>query len=397
MTDRFAWKLQQPENGPVPEAYREKNAAAVNAFHRKLPGYAPTPLRRLNGLAAELGVRNVYVKDESFRFGLNAFKVLGASYAVARQIAEAGGREFDALTFAEMREAAAAMPELTLITATDGNHGRGVAWVANRLGRPAVVYMPKGTAAERLENILALGADATITDLRYDDAVRLAADRAAEKGWLLVQDTAWEGYTGIPGRIMEGYTTMGLEISRELAAENGPAPTHIFLQAGVGSMAAALAAYFRAVYGPRPVITVVEPNRADCFYRSALAGRPVAVTEEMNTIMAGLACGVPSPLAWEILRAAANCFVSMPDACAARGMRVLGAPIGEDARIISGESGASGLGCACELLLNASLRGLKDELGLTEGSNVLCISTEGATDRANYRRIVRDGAYPNES
>ncbi len=188
-------------------------AQAALAFHRTLPGYAPTPLRDLRGLAKALGVGGFLVKDESRRFGLNAFKALGGSYAVGALAKDA--------------------PQ-TFVTATDGNHGRGVAWAARVLGQRAVVYMPRGSARERLENIRAQGAEASVIDSPYDDVVRYARRQADANGWVLVQDTAWPGYTEIPTRIMQGYTTMGLEI---LDALGGRRPTHVFLQAGVGAMA----------------------------------------------------------------------------------------------------------------------------------------------------------------
>ena len=289
----------------------------------------------------------------------------------------------------------AKLGELTFVTATDGNHGRGVAWTANRLGQKCVVYMPKGTARERLENIRKLGADASIMDFGYDDCVRLARDNAAKNGWILVQDTAWDGYEEIPLHIMEGYLTMGLESVHQL---NWNLPTHVFLQAGVGSMAGALAAFFSNYCGKhqRPVIVIVEPNKADCFYRTAYAndGRLHAVTGPMDSIMAGLCCGEPCTIAWNILHDYADDFISMPDYVAAKGMRILGNPLSGDPRVISGESGASTTGLVAEILQNESLDWLRSQLRLDASSRILCISTEGDTDKANYRRIVWDGLHP---
>ena len=249
--------------GSAAERYGPETARRVRAFHAGFPAYRPTPLVRLDALARELGAAGIWVKDESFRFGLNAFKVLGGSWALGRVIAERLGcaledLPYERLVSAETRER---LGELTFVTATDGNHGRGVAWAAQRLGQRCVVYMPRGSARERLENIRVLGAEATITEYCYDDAVRLAARHAAERGWVLVQDTAWPGYETVPGWIMEGYTTMGLEIAEQLG---GIRPTHLFLQAGVGSMAGAMAAFFTALYGAqRPRIVIVEPLPAD--------------------------------------------------------------------------------------------------------------------------------------
>ena len=375
------------ENPFTPEAAKQ-----IRAYHESFPEYSPTPLVSLSHLARHLGAQAIWIKDESKRFSLNAFKVLGGSHAIGRCIAQKLGMDFgdlscEFLTSDATREKLAGT---TFITATDGNHGRGVAWTANRLGLSSVVYMPKGTVAERLENIRKLGATADITDCNYDDTVRICARLAEENGWTLVQDTSWPGYEQIPLWIMQGYTTIGLEIAEQLGEET---PTHIFLQAGVGAMAGAMAAFF-AVLWPKhpPVITVVEPHNANCFYRTASAndGRLHAVTGDLNTIMAGLACGECCPPAWEMLKCTAENYISMPDWVAADGMRMLGNPLPGDERIISGESGASAAGLAFAALKDEDLRA---GLGLDEHSRILCISTEGDTDRENYRRIVWEGLH----
>ncbi|MBQ8088286.1 MAG: diaminopropionate ammonia-lyase [Clostridia bacterium] len=349
-------------------------AQAARAFHRTLPGYAPTPLYSLNALAKAMGVARFWVKDESARFGLNAFKALGGSYAM------------HALLGNEAR---------TFVTATDGNHGRGVAWAARVLGQRAVVYMPRGSAPERLQNILAQGAEASILDMPYDDAVRYARRQAEAHGWTLLQDTAWAGYTEIPRRIMQGYTTMGLEI---LEALNTLRPTHVFLQAGVGSMAGAMAAFFANLYGKnRPTVIVVEPFTADCIYRTAQVNDGALHAcegDQMRTIMAGLCCGEPCSIAWEMLRDHADFALRMADEVAATGMRVLGNPLPGDERIISGESGASAAGAAFEIATHPACAQERSRLRLDENSSVLVISTEGDTDRENYRDIVWRGKYP---
>ena len=362
------------------------------AFHRTVPGYCETPLRRLPALASRLGVAGIFVKDESLRFGLNAFKGLGGSYCLASEVARRRGIALEHLSFGEVARASGGAEPVTFVTATDGNHGRGVAWAARILGQRSVVYMPRGSAAERLENIRAQGADASVLDMPYDDVVRFAAEQARDNGWVLVQDTAWEGYEEIPLRIMQGYLTMA---SEALGQMGGEFPTHVFLQAGVGSMAAAVAAFFRAAApaGRQPVITVVEPDGANCFWRSAAAGRRTAFEGEMRTIMAGLCCGVPSTTAWEMLDAQADFALTMADRVAADGMRILANPLGADPRIVSGESGASGFGAAAELLRNPACRGARERLRIGSGARILVFSTEGATDRENYRRIVWDGAW----
>ena len=208
-----------------------ENAKKVRAFHKSFPEYSVTPLANLSGFAREVGLASIHVKDESYRFHLNAFKVLGGSYAIGSYIAGRLGMDISELPYERMvsQEIRDRLGEITFVTATDGNHGRGVAWTANRLRQKSVVYMPKGSALERLNNIRALGSDASITDLNYDDAVRLANEGARKYGWVMVQDTAWEGYEDIPGWIMEGYTTMAYEAVEQLQGEK---PTHVFLQAG---------------------------------------------------------------------------------------------------------------------------------------------------------------------
>ena len=379
------------------ENYTVKKAEEVRNFHRSFPMYKPTPLAKLPETARMLGIGELYVKDESHRFGLNAFKVLGGSYAIGNILADRLGKPlsetgYAVLTAPETRET---LGDITFITATDGNHGRGVAWTVTTLGQKSIVHMPRGSAEERLHNIRAAGAEADIIDGNYDDAVRLSRKEAEENGWVVVQDTSWEGYEQIPAWIMQGYCTMGLEAYEQLPQK----PTHIFLQAGVGSMAGAIAALFTSIYGEdRPKVIVVEPNNADCFYRTARAndGTCHIVTGDMQTIMAGLACGEPCHLAWEILKDCADHFIAFPDWAAAKGMRILGNPMGSDDRVISGESGASAFGCMAAILTEPELAEIREELGLNEDSRVLFFSTEGDTDRENYRKIVWDGKYPTE-
>ena len=391
-TIKIVHRTPDCEAGKYAQDFTLDVAREVRAFHETLPDYRPTPLVNLSGLAKAIGVNSFHVKDESYRFGLNAFKALGGIYCLARYISVKLGKESKALPYDELVKRRDGV--ITFVTATDGNHGRGIAWAARQLGHKARVFMPKGTVSERLANIQALGAEASITDMYYDDTVRLAAKYARENDGVLVQDTTWEGCGNIPVWIMQGYLTMALEAIQQLGSVK---PTHIFLQAGVGSMAGALAAFFADYYADdKPVITIIEPNNADCFYRTARANddRLHAVTGSLSTIMAGLACGEPCSIAWELLRRCAENFVSMPDYAAAEGMRILGNPLGEDIRIISGESGASTAGFVCELMRNKSLQYIREEIGITYASNVLCISTEGDTDKENYRRIVWDGLCP---
>ena len=374
------------------EFFSAKNAEKAKKFHEGIPEYEKTPLACLSDLAEYLGVKGVYVKDESYRFGLNAFKGLGGSYAVSKHIAGLLGKDeisFEEIASPEVKEK---IKDLTFVTATDGNHGRGIAWTANKLGVKSVVYMPKVSTVERLENIRALGADASITEYNYDDTVRFAQKQAEENGWVFIQDTAWEGYEEIPANIMLGYTTLALEAFEELGDVK---PTHVFLQAGVGAMSGAMTGIITSYYGDdSPVITIVEPDRADCIYKTAQAadGKLHIVEGDLDTMMAGLACGEPCSIGWDLIGAHADFAMSVPEAVAARGMRVLGNPAGGDRRVISGESGAVTAGIVYDLLTDESLSEFKKKIGLDEDSIVLLVSTEGDTDKENYRRVVWDGA-----
>lgn len=366
-------------------------AGRARAFHAGIPAYAPTLLVSLKRTAEHFGVGDIFIKDESGRFGLNSFKGLGGSYAVASCMAERLGLqkpEFDKLCGHD--------ETVTFVTATDGNHGRGVAWTARLLGQKSVVYMPAGTTRERLEHIRALGAEASITEFNYDDAVRHAAAMAERNGWVLVQDTAWDGYETVPHRIMEGYTTMAAEIFEQL---DGTAPTHIFLQAGVGAMAGAVAGFFASVYAGRedkPRIVIVEPENAACLYKTAEAadGSVHAVGGELATIMAGLSCGEPCTIGWRVLRDNAFAFATIPDYAAATGMRILAAPVGDDTPIVSGESGAAAFGFFTHVMSDPDCAHIREALALDERSKLLFISTEGDTDKASYCDIVWRGKYP---
>lgn len=361
--------------------------APGRAFHQGIPAYAPTPLHSLPALAEKLGLAKIWVKDESPRFGLNAFKGLGGSWAIGQYLCEKRGIPADESAFLRLKEGRE--EPLTFLTTTDGNHGRGVAWAAREMGQKAVVYMPAGTVAERLENIRAQGAQADILPMNYDDAVRYSAREAEEKGYILVQDTAWPGYEDIPTHIMEGYATLAWEIADALAGEEKP--THLFLQAGVGSMAGAVAAYFAARWGAAcPKVIVVEPESADCHYRTAAAGdgKLHAVTGEMRSSMAGLCCGEVNPLSWPLLEAAAVAFVACSDAVTEEGMRLLGRPLGGDPAVVSGESGAVSAGVIAALMSEPALAEDRKRLGLDGQARVLLISTEGDTDQAHYRKVL---------
>ncbi|HOP64667.1 MAG TPA: diaminopropionate ammonia-lyase [Spirochaetota bacterium] len=374
-------------------------ACTVRNFHKSFPQYKPTPLHNLSSLAGELGVASIRVKDESYRFGLNAFKVLGGSYATGSYLAKQLGVPLSELSFEKLRsgEIREQIGEITLVTATDGNHGRGVAWAARELGQKSVVFMPRGSSPVRLQNIRKEGADASITDMNYDDTVRMAAKYAGDNNGIIVQDTTWEGYTEIPLWIMQGYLTIIDEVMEQLDSEGDGPPTHVFLQAGVGSFAAAVQGYLQSCFGEEcPFTIVVEPLDAACFYESAGAGdgKPRAVGGFMNSIMAGLCCGEPSIIAWDILRDYADLFISCSDEIAAKGMRILGNPLRPDPAVVSGESGAVGIGLLSSIIKDKNNRELFSAMKLDKDSRILVISTEGDTDPENYRKIVWDGAFP---
>ncbi|MBE6044896.1 MAG: diaminopropionate ammonia-lyase [Clostridium thermopalmarium] len=377
----------------------KKEIGIVKKFHESFPQYSRTPLVSLDNLSKKLGVGGIYIKDESYRFGLNAFKVLGGSFAMSKYLAKRTGKDiselsFEKLTYEEVRKE---LGEITFATTTDGNHGRGVAWTANQLKQKSVVYMPKGSSQTRLENIRKEGATASILDMNYDDAVRFTAEQAEKYGWVVVQDTAWEGYEEIPTWIMQGYGTMAYEALEQLQEYGVERPTHIFIQAGVGSLAGAVQGFFASVFEDNvPITLIAEADEAACFYKSVVAGdgNPRVVGGDMPTIMAGLACGEPNVIGWEVLKSYSSVFAACPDWVAASGMRILGNPLKGDERVISGESGAVTLGLLNAILTREEYSDLRRELKLDENSKILLFSTEGDTDPDKYRHIVWDGEYP---
>lgn len=375
----------------------DSEVVKAREFHKSFKEYDITPLTSLDRMAEYLGLNSIFVKDESYRFGLNAFKVLGGSFAIAKYIAQYLKKDisqlpYDILTSEELRKS---LPKFTFFTATDGNHGRGVAWSANRLKQKCVVYMPKGTTQNRLQHILRENAEATIEEVNYDDCVRMAAKSAMKtENGVVVQDTAWEGYEEIPSWIMQGYGTMALEAKMQLQEQACEKPTHIIVQAGVGSLAGAVAGYFCNVYKENPPkIIVVEAEEAACLYKGAVAGdgNIRIVDGDMPTIMAGLACGEPNTISWEILKNHATAFVSCPDWVTVKGMRMLAAPMKGDKSIVSGESGAVTFGFLAAVMQMEEYKDIKRELGFDENSKVLLFSTEGDTDPERYKNIVWEG------
>ena len=401
MTDGLKWTVNHVpgSDDKFLDLMSEENVTKANEFHKSFPQYSLTPLQKLSALASYLGVKGIYCKDESYRFGLNAFKVLGGSYAMGRYIAKELGRDisqlpYNVLSSDKLREE---FGQATFFTATDGNHGRGVAWAAKRLGQKAVVRMPKGTTKTRFDNIAKEGAEVTIEEVNYDDCVRMAAAEAAKtEHGIIVQDTAWAGYEEIPSWIMQGYGTLVLEADKQLKENGVDRPTHVFVQAGVGSLAGAVVGYFAHKYKENPPVMVVcEASAADCLYRSAVQadGNLVNVTGDLQTIMAGLACGEGNTIGWDILKNHVTVFASCPDWMSAKATRIYANPLENDPHIISGESGSVPLGLAYTALHDEDAKDLKEALKLDENSNILVISTEGDTDPVRYREIVWDGLY----
>ncbi len=361
---------------------------AARAFHAGLPGYVPTPLRDAPDLAAALGVGRVWVKDESERLGLPSFKVLGASWAVARALTARLGDAAAGVPAAIVRRPAArfaSLRPLTLVAPTDGNHGRAVAHVARLLGFGARILVPRDSAPARIAGIESEGATVVVVDGTYDETVIEAAKAEADPGCLVVSDTAWPGYDEIPRDVVRGYSTIFTEADEQLAAAAGSGPDLVVVPIGVGGLAAAAVRHAcRAGAATHPRVLGVEPTRAACVLESLAAGHPVTLPGGQDSVMAGLNCGTPSPVAWPDLAGGLDAVVAVTDAEAEAAMREL-ATMG----VVAGESGAASLAGAAAVARDADAR---RALHLDATSTVLLVSTEGATDPENYRRVV--GADP---
>ncbi len=348
------------------------------------PGYAPTPLVALEDVAREVGVAAVHYKDEGGRFGLGSFKALGGAYAVRQHLAGIVAAELGAAPSTDdllQKRHAAITERVTVTTATDGNHGRSVAWGAQLFGCRAVIYIHEGVSAGRQAEIERYGAQVVRTPGNYDDSVRRAAADAAANGWTVVSDTSYDGYREIPRAVMHGYTVMAEEALRQWPAREPP--THCLVQGGVGALPAAVAAHLWQRLGARrPCFIVVEPERAACLYASARAGKPTAITGTLDTMMAGLACGEVSSLAWDLLARGGDAFMTIPDQAAIDAMRVLAA---RRPPVVAGESAVAGLGALRLLAADAVARAA---LRLGADSRVLLFGSEGATDPALYAKIV---------
>jgi diaminopropionate ammonia-lyase len=371
------------------EAFGVDAAAQVERFLAHRDGHAPTPLVALPALAREFGIGAIHIKDEGQRLGLGSFKALGGAYAVIRLAVESAsqalGRPVDIAEWC-IPEVAEAAAKMTVACATDGNHGRSVAQGAQLVGARCVIFAHAGVSEARCKAIAHFGAHIVRVDGDFDDSVAEASRAAEANDWIVVSDTSWLGYERIPCLVMQGYTAL----LREALAELSAPPTHVFIQSGVGGIAAAIAAHFALVFGgDRPFLIVVDPARAACLFESAKAGRPIKVARERSTVMAMLECYEPSRVAWRILSRAADAFMTVEDEDAVAAMKRLAFPLGGDRAVVAGESGGVGLAGLTKVANDPVLR---EAIGLGAGARVFLINTEGATDPAIYEKLV--GAAP---
>lgn len=381
------------------ELFPVEVAREARKFHRQIPGYRVTPLRAFPNLAQMLGVGGIYIKDEAERLELNSFKVMGGSFAIYRFLKKYLHMENEDVTFEYLTspECHQKIRNITFASATDGNHGRGIAWAAMQLGLKCEIYVHKETSKARIDAIRRYGAKVTIVDGNYDDAVRQVEKDAKERGWYIISDTSWPGYEEIPTWIMQGYTSILLESQEQFAGMGIARPTHVFVQAGVGALAGAVVGFYTSLFKDNPpIFVIVEPNKAPCIFDSMKIndGKPHSVKGDLDTIMAGLACGDPSPIAFQVLSKNADCFISVPDYIAARGMRILSCPLYGDPFLISGESGAVPLGALYSIMTEKGDLALREALKLDNNSLIYMINTEGNTDPKHFRQIVWDGADP---
>jgi diaminopropionate ammonia-lyase len=368
-----------------------ESIATARAEITQWEGYAPTPLRALRALAERIGVGEILYKDEGPRFGLGSFKALGGAYAaqrvLQREIARRLGRD---VSLADIRQGKLAeeCAQIMLVSATDGNHGRSLAWGCKRFGAPCRIYIHSEVSEGRAVAMRNLGAEVIRIEGDYDESVRLTKAEAEANGWFVVSDTSWPGYSVPPRDVMSGYGVMTNEIFEAIDS----APTHVFLQGGVGGMAAGIIASFKQHWGDQsPRVIIVEPELAPCLIESARRGAATKVDLADETLMAGLSCGDPSELAWEVLAEEASDFLTIPESLVGPAMRLLARPLGDDPAIEAGESAVAGLAALITACNDADLAA---RLGLDAGARVLLIGSEGVTDQAIFNRIMegRDAA-----
>ncbi len=392
MKDFINNKFRRPEPAWDRSLTGEFESSDIIKVHRSLGEYSPTPLLRLSNLAGSLGLRQILVKDEAHRFGLKAFKALGASYAIYRFICD----EFKKSNLdppapdSFYSENDIIPPEkYTFCTATDGNHGRGVAWTASKLEQKAVIYMPKNTVPARIENIRKLGAEVHVVAGDYDDAVGICQEEAERNGWQIISDTSWPGYETIPAWIMAGYVTIFQEIDQSLS--DSEKIDCFIIQGGVGALAAAASWYYNTTRkaGDMKIVSI-EPREAACLLESidTEKGEPLKSRGNLDSIMAGLNCGTPSLAAWPFIKQGIDLFMTVSDSDAVDAMRSYYYPQGDDPQIISGESGASSLAALKALCEKTDYKDAREFLALKETSTVLLLNTEGDTDPEFFRKTV---------
>ncbi len=376
MDQTCSYQLNAPDRPPV-KLDRKFNeifkSDEIFRFHRHLRCYAPTPLVPLPKLAKSLGIKELYVKDESKRFRINTFKSLGASYGVAKVI--------------EKRK----KEKLTFCTATDGNHGRSVAWAARNSRQKAVIFVPKNTTALRIKNIKKHRGEVIVVDGDYDKAVAAAREESEKKGYILLQDNSWEGYAEIPKYIAAGYKTMMTEMENSLHPPEAPLVDFVFLQVGNGTWASSVVTYYRNRYPKKmPTLISVEPTECDSLLESFKRGKISKTKGSQQTSLVGLNCGTPSLLAWEILRNGIDVFLAIPDMYAIKAMQDLYYPFKRDKQIFAGESGAAGLGGLIAITCDPGLQELKKQIGLNGESRVLVFVTEGVTDPDVFEELIAE-------
>lgn len=352
------------------------------------PGYQATPLYHLDKLAADIGVDKIWYKDESQRFHLKSFKALGGAYAVARQlqakVAEITGKtpDIESLLAKKFDDI---VSQIVISCATDGNHGRSVSWGCQMFGCQCVIYIHRDVSPGRQQAMEAFGATVIRISGNYDESVKQADADAKLHSRIIVSDTSYEGYMEIPKDVALGYTVL---LAESIEQMNGEIPTHVFIQGGVGGLASAVCAYFWELWGKqRPRFIIVEPVEANCLQESARAGKPVIVEGDLETLMAGLACGEVSALAWEILKTGANDFMTINEEAVPLTMKLLAEGFNGDPKIEAGESAVAGL--AAVITARAD-KNISNSLGLNENSRVYILGTEGATDPEVYRELIKE-------
>ncbi|MGI6467282.1 MAG: diaminopropionate ammonia-lyase [Sphaerochaetaceae bacterium] len=392
-------KIDNKDFNVIESTFPLEVAAQSLKFHKQIPSYKPTPLINLENLAKLLKVGGIWVKNEALRLDLNSFKPLGGSFALFKFIQTKLNIADEKMSFEYLKseEVKKALGDITFASATDGNHGKGLAWATKQLGYKCVIYVHQDTSQHRIDAISQFGATVKVIKGNYDDAVNQIKVDAQENGWQIVSDTSWEGYHQIPTWIMQGYGTLVSEVQNQLNEKNIQKPTHIFVQAGVGALAAAIFGYYHTIFKESaPECVIIEPLNAACIYESIrLAdGKAHGVEGDLETIMAGLSCGHPSEVAYSVLKNSAETFIKVPDYYASRGMRMFASPLNGDQSIVSGESGAVALGLLLSLMEEHKFSKLRKELKLDENSQILIVNTEGDTDPLHYRQVVWEGSNP---